>query len=139
MGKLTAPEGIISQAGAVPFRRLDDGSVEVLLITNSNGKWIVPKGGIDEGHTARQTAHIECMEEAGVRGVLLNSELGHYSYEKADGAHRVQLFALRVTEVLSIWPENKRRKRQWLAVKEAAHRVEFSDLSRVIEKIISVA
>jgi 8-oxo-dGTP pyrophosphatase MutT (NUDIX family) len=139
MSKVTAPGGTIPQAGAVPFRTLDDGSVEVLLITNSNGKWIVPKGGIDDGHTARQTAHIECLEEAGVRGILLTSELGHYSYTKAEGSHRVQLFALRVTEILSSWPENKRRKRQWLTVKDAASRVEFEDLSRVIARVTSVA
>lgn len=125
----------VEQAGAVPFRINADGSLELLLITNAQGKWIVPKGGIDPGNTPRQTAHIECMEEAGVRGVLLPGELGHFTYHKSDADHRVTLFALRVTEVLPSYPESKRRKRAWITKDEAAKRVPFPDLAKIIAKL----
>lgn len=137
MGKALAvrPNQTIPQAGAVPFRVSDDGQVQVLLINNSAGNWIVPKGGIDEGHTPRQMAHIETFEEAGVRGDLLAGDLGYYEYEKDDERCRVTLFAMRVREVLPSWPENKRRKRVWMSVQDASKKVAFEGLAAAINKL----
>lgn len=136
MGKAEAiSESTIPQAGAVPFRLGHDGKLQVLLITNSQDMWIVPKGGIDPGNTARQTAHIECMEEAGVRGVLVTGELGHYEYHKNDSDHRVTLYALRVTEILPSWPEYKRRKRAWFDLNQAVTIAAFPELAKLIGKV----
>ncbi|CAN5750697.1 NUDIX hydrolase [soil metagenome] len=140
MGKSTSVEDRITiQAGAIPFRPLPKGGVEVMLITNTVGKWIVPKGGVDEGHTPRQGAVIECFEEAGVRGTLLPGEVGHYDYEKNGEACRVILYALRVTEVLTDWPEARRRKRIWLPLAEAVKRVAFPNLAQVLRKLAETA
>src|SRR5438128_5122849 len=68
----------IRQAAAIPIR-----DNQVCLITSSNGKrWIIPKGLIDPGHTAGESALQEAWEEAGLVGILSPHPVGSYVYEK---------------------------------------------------------
>lgn len=127
---------VVVQAGAVPVRWTDSGrSLEVLLITNRAGRWIVPKGKIERDQTARQAAKIECREEAGVIGSIMPGELGHYEYTKDGDVHRVRLFALRVHRELRVWDEQDRRQRRWMRLEKAASRVGIAALSDVLQKI----
>ena len=68
-------------AGAVPWRKIEDG-LEILLITtrdrpwsDDNPWWIVPQGGVEPGQTAQEAAIVETWEEAGVRGVASDEPL----------------------------------------------------------------
>ena len=38
----------LRQAGAIPFRLVDGGDVEFLVITSTKGNWIFPKGIIEK-------------------------------------------------------------------------------------------
>jgi ADP-ribose pyrophosphatase YjhB (NUDIX family) len=130
------------QAGAVPYRVDDRGVLHVCLITNSQGGWIVPKGKIDAGHTARQAARTECFEEAGLRGVLHRPVLGRYAYRKPGEpgpALRVRLYALRVERELASWPEQAWRRRRWMTLAEARRQVAFRDLARVLVRVARLA
>lgn len=111
----------IRQAGVLPLRRTPRG-YEVLLITNRSGRWIVPKGMIDEGQTARQAAAVEAREEAGVRG-LIGRRLGRYDYVKSARLHRVELFAMRVRQELQEWDEQHKRRRRWVTLSVAVQLV----------------
>lgn len=126
---------VFQQAGAVPFRVLPDGTVQVMLITNRDGGWIVPKGMIDRGHTPEQTAQTECMEEAGVLGQLGPSVIGTYEYDKGHKRCRVRLFALRVSEEMERWPEGRWRKRQWLSQKDAVSVASIPAVRMIIERL----
>lgn len=141
----------IVQAGAVPYRVDAAGIIRVCLITNREGGWIVPKGKIDPGHSARQAAVIECYEEAGLRGTLHREPLGAYTYHKparrsvdTDGpampprSCTVRLFALRVAEELTKWPEREERRRKWLPISRAIRMAAFSDLSTAIAALRGV-
>jgi len=137
MGK-KAEDQIISQAGVIPYRIRSDGSLQVLLITSRVGAWIVPKGKIDEGHTAHEAARIEALEEAGVVGIGGSPEgepLGHYEYEKLGSKHRVDLYAMPVLRVLEDWPDRDHRRREWMSIDEAIRRVEYPDLRDVLERM----
>jgi 8-oxo-dGTP pyrophosphatase MutT (NUDIX family) len=134
---------MLVQAGAVPYRVDSAGIIRVCLITNREGGWIVPKGKIDPGHSARQAAVIECYEEAGVRGTLHREPLGAYSYLKpqrpgpggefaAPRRCKVRLFALRVSQELNKWPERGERTRQWMPISMATRRAAFADLAHAI-------
>jgi len=118
----------VIQAGAVPYRVLASGGVEVLLITNNSGRWIVPKGGIDAGQTAADQAAIEAFEEAGVVEAVIGGEIGFYEYERGGRLHHVRLFALLVRELAPDWDESHRREREWVALEEAIQRVSFDGL-----------
>lgn len=129
------PEHFYEQSAAVPYR-IADGHAEVLLITSiSKGRWIVPKGVVEPHLTPAASAAQEAYEEAGVRGTAEGPALGHYRYEKWGGVCRVEVFALRVTEVLDPWPEKDARKRAWVPIADAAERVAEKKLAKLIRKL----
>ena len=58
-------------AGGVIFRRNQKNEVEILLIQDSKDRWTIPKGHIEEGETAQETAKREIGEEAGLHDVKI--------------------------------------------------------------------
>src|SRR5262245_54999682 len=102
--------GFIRQGAALPVR-----NGRVCLVTSSNGKrWVIPKGVIEPGQTAGETALQEAWEEAGLVGVLQPEPIGSYLYEKWCGTCHVTVFLMHVTEVVQEWPERDLRQRSWL-------------------------
>lgn len=122
---------MIPQAAAIPFR-IRKGKLEVLLITSrSSGKWIVPKGMIDPGFTAAEAAQQEAYEEAGVKGPI-EEALGSFVYTKWARTCEVQVFSLRVDEVLDHWEEEDSRTRRWVPADKAAELVNQPDLAKLL-------
>lgn len=118
----------IRQAAAIPVR---DG--KLCLVTSTNGKrWVIPKGLIDPGQTAGETALQETWEEAGLVGVLQPDPVGSYLYEKFGGTCYVVVFVMHVTEEAEDWPERAQRQRVWLTSTQALQRVEDAGLREVI-------
>lgn len=111
-------DDVALQAGAIPYRASRDGGVEVLIVSTSSGRWSTPKGFIDPGRSAEETASIEALEEAGVIGTL-EEEVGTFEYERAGRLHSVRTFVLRVERVLEHWQEEGERERRWVSVEEA--------------------
>jgi 8-oxo-dGTP pyrophosphatase MutT (NUDIX family) len=107
------------QVAAVPYRIRKE-RVEVALVTTSRGKWIVPKGSIDPGEQPRDAAIREAEEEAGLLGVLARKPLGRYIHVNGDGPCQVDVYLMRVTEVLDHWPEDRLRRRRWMRIPDAA-------------------
>ncbi|XP_068499070.1 nudix hydrolase 16, mitochondrial isoform X2 [Phaseolus vulgaris] len=119
----------------VPFRYRDgddcgDSSakiIEVLMINSTGGPGLLfPKGGWENDETVEEAAVREAIEEAGVRGDLMDF-LGYYEFRSKtlqdecspEGLCKAAMFALFVKEELESWPEQSTRKRSWLAVSEA--------------------
>jgi 8-oxo-dGTP pyrophosphatase MutT (NUDIX family) len=114
-----ANDAYIRQAGAIPLR-----DKRLCLITSRNGKrWVIPKGLIDPGHTAGETALQEAWEEAGLVGTLDPEPIGSFLYDKYGGTCHVTVFAMRVTEVLTDWPERDFRQRAWVSPAGALRRI----------------
>ena len=133
MGKASSStDRVIAQAGVVPYRFNGRGQLQVLLITNRAGQWIVPKGMIDQGATAEQAALIEALEEAGAVGHRVEEELGAYEYAKWGRVCRMRLFSMRVDRLLDKWLERSSRRREWFTLEEAAARVEVAGLKSVL-------
>lgn len=127
----------VIQAGAVPYRISASGGVQVLLITNNSGRWIVPKGGIDSGNSPADQAAIEAFEEAGVIEAELGGEIGFYEYERGGRLYRVRLFAMLVRELAPDWDESHRREREWVALEEAIERVNFDGLRAAMMNVLA--
>lgn len=120
------------QSGAIPVRE-GDGDLEVLLVTSlKSNRWIIPKGIVEPGMSAGESALEEAWEEAGVRGSLRSSPAGSYRYGKWGGTCTVEVFVLDVEEVLDGWPEGDARERKWFPREEAAARVREEELRRII-------
>ncbi|MBN1447549.1 MAG: NUDIX hydrolase [Bacteroidetes bacterium] len=115
----SVPSWFFEQSSVIPWRRHHRG-VEILLITTpKTRRWIFPKGVIDPGLTARTAARKEATEEAGIDGIVSETRIGEYTYEKWKGTCRVQVFAMKVTEIHDSWEEDHLRHRKWVSLKEA--------------------
>jgi 8-oxo-dGTP pyrophosphatase MutT (NUDIX family) len=122
-----------SQSAAIPFR-IEKKAPRVLLITSRrSGRWIVPKGIVEEWQSSKEAALQEAFEEAGVRGTIVGSAVGSYEYEKWGGVCKVKVFLMRVEETLSEWPESDLRDRKWFGIDQALKKVDSRDLRRLIE------
>jgi 8-oxo-dGTP pyrophosphatase MutT (NUDIX family) len=125
-------EKSIQQAAAIPVR---NGSV--CLITSISGKrWGIPKGIIDPGWDAVETAVQESWEEAGLDGVLDPEPVGSYVYEKWGGTCHVTVFLMRVVNVHDDWPERSLRRRCWVDAREALARIGHAGLRKVLRQAL---
>ena len=133
MGKF--PDWIYRQSAVLPFRRRD-GELEVLLITSRNGKrWVLPKGIVEPGMTAPDSAAKEAEEEAGVEGMVWETSLGRYAQKKWGGTCKIEVFPMRVTAEKASWPEADTRRREWLPLEAAAQRVESTKLRKLLGRL----
>jgi 8-oxo-dGTP pyrophosphatase MutT (NUDIX family) len=113
---------------------------QVCMVTSSSGRrWVVPKGMIDPGATAGESALNEAWEEAGLVGILAPEPSGSYLYEKYGRTHHVVVFLMHVKEMASDWPERDVRKREWVDPMEAVERTEEIGLRELIASVCRVA
>jgi len=124
-----------SQAGCIPCRLLDGRLLIALITSRRSRRWVIPKGIIDPGEAARQTAEREAWEEAGLKGELSPAPLGHYGYRKYGIRQTVQVYVLRVHEELDRWPESSWRARHWMTPAEAAACTREEALLRLILEV----
>ena len=79
------PDHWYRQSGVIPLR-CKGKKTEVLLVTSRGGKrWIIPKGIIEPGLSAGESALREAWEEAGAQGDLRSGAAGSYRYRKWGG------------------------------------------------------
>lgn len=123
---------MLRQSGVIPYR-IHNGRVEVLLITVSKQKrWGIPKGWIEPRMSAIDSAAKEAYEEAGILGTVHSPALGHYRRRKWGMSLQVEVFLMRVEQVLDDWAEVDERKRCWLSVSQAQKQVKKSDLKNLL-------
>ena len=109
------------------------------MVTSSNGRrWVLPKGIIDPGHTAGETALNETWEEAGLVGVLDFEPVGNYIYPKYGGECHVLVYRMTVTDVRDEWPERGLRQREWLNATDAIARIEEPGLRDIIRHLFKL-
>ncbi len=121
----------VRQAAAIPIY-----NGKVCLVTSSSGRrWVIPKGLIDPGQTAGETALNETWEEAGLAGVLHTEPVGSYLYEKYGGLCHVTVFLMQVTDEADDWPERSTRERVWLTLEEAIERIRDAGLREILESL----
>ncbi|MUG99057.1 NUDIX domain-containing protein [Scytonema sp. UIC 10036] len=124
------------QSGVLPYR-IQNGKIEVLLITTSNRKnWLIPKGGICKGMSPPISAAKEAWEEAGVVGQVNTDVLGSYKYRKQGKRHKVKLYTLLVETVSDNYPEVTQRQRQWLDAREAVCVIKRNSLKRMLKQFL---
>lgn len=125
------------QVAALCYRDSANG-IEVLLVTSSSGRWILPKGWPIDGLTAAQAARQEAWEEAGVKaGELSEAAFDSYLTDKKfdNGAVvpcEVQVFPLRVLEMSDTFPEKDRRERLWVPIADATQMIDEEDLQQLL-------
>jgi 8-oxo-dGTP pyrophosphatase MutT (NUDIX family) len=125
------------QLAALCWRKGEQG-LEVLLVTSSSGRWILPKGWPIQGKSPAEAALTEAWEEGGVtRGKASRKPVGDYIAIKrtTEGddvpcLHRV--YAIKVRDQSDDFPEAHRRDRAWVSPIEAARMVDEEGLRDIL-------
>lgn len=124
-------------AGGVIFRRGQNGQVEILLIQDSKNRWTIPKGHIEEGETARQTAEREIREETGLQEMKVLNWLGKINFRYRRGSSLVlmttEIFLVKATgNTGGIKPEKWMNSLAWMPAQEALDKIEYEDIGKLI-------
>lgn len=125
-------------AGGVVFRRNPkDNTVQILLIQDAKDRWTIPKGHIEEGESAKETAKREIGEETGLMDVEILNWLGkiNFRYRRANSLvlMTTEIFltkALGDTDALK--PEDWMNGIQWFPAAEAVDKIEYEDIEKLI-------
>lgn len=127
------------QVGVIPYA-VKDGEVALLLITSRRtGRWIFPKGGVEQGETAEACAAREAWEEAGVEGAVSGEAVGAYRDRKVHPRRarviEVEMYPFRVDRQRQDWPEQGDRQRHWATLEEARALVTTPGLIELAETV----
>ena len=125
------------QVAALPVRRGESGTIEILLVTSrETRRLVIPKGWPWPGVKDYKAAAEEAREEAGILGSTHKKPIGTYSYEKrkpnGNVPVMVKVFLLEVEQELDEWPESKERERVWCSPEKAAAAVAEPELGALI-------
>jgi ADP-ribose pyrophosphatase YjhB (NUDIX family) len=128
-------------AGGIVFRMTpDERDIEILLIQDSKNRWTIPKGHIEPGETAKQTAVREIGEESGLKNVEVLTWLGkiHFKYRRLE---KLVLMTTQVYLVQSVDKNERPTKEKWMngirwfSFADALDAIEYAD----IEKLMLIA
>jgi ADP-ribose pyrophosphatase YjhB (NUDIX family) len=126
-------------AGGVIFRRdkRNREKIEILLIQDAKDRWTIPKGHIEEGETAKQTAEREISEETGLQEMKVLNWLGKINFRY----RRQQSLVLMTTEIFlvqalgdtdKLQPEDWMNGIKWFSSAEALDKIEYEDIGKII-------
>ena len=124
-------------AGGIVFRRNEKGQIEILLIQDAKDRWTIPKGHIEEGETAQQTARREIGEEAGLKEVDVLGWLGkiHFRYRRVD---KLVLMTTQIYLVRAKGDTNAIKKEEWMngikwfSFYDAIDAIEYEDIGKLM-------
>lgn len=124
-------------SGGIVFRRDKDQAIEILLIQDAKDRWTIPKGHIEEGETAVQTARREIGEEAGLKEVDMLGWLGkiHFRYRRIDKLvlMTTQIYLVRAKgDTNAIQKEEWMNGIKWFGFSEALDLIEYEDIGKLM-------
>lgn len=128
-------------SGGIVFRFNEKrNDIEILLIQDSKNRWTIPKGHIEAGETAKQTAIREIGEEAGLNHIKVLSWLGkiHFKYRRVD---KLVLMTTQIYLVRALDGRERPIKEKWMngikwfSFRDALNAIEYDD----IEKLMLIA
>jgi 8-oxo-dGTP pyrophosphatase MutT (NUDIX family) len=132
------------QVAALPWRQGENGLEILLVTTRTTKRWVIPKGWTMKGKADHEAAATEAYEEAGVQGDVQPAPVGSYGYLKlmrnGEAKHiTVQVYAMRVQDVLDDWPEREERERKWVDLAQALAMIGEPELLPVVEAFKAIA
>ncbi len=125
-------------AGGIVFRHNPKNKhVEILLIQDAKNRWTIPKGHIEEGESAKQTAQREIGEETGLAEMKVLNWLGKINFRY----RRTNSLVLMTTEIFlvkalgdtdALQPEEWMNGIKWFPANEALDKIAYEDIEKLI-------
>ena len=121
-----------SKWGVIPYRVLESGKVEVLIISTRRKNWSLPKGNLIKNIGPQRTALLEAYEEAGIDGSLQSKPIFC-----SMGRTCIYFFPMEVSKTLDYWPESSFRKRKWVQVSKAKNILHHQEIGKVVQNFFT--
>lgn len=125
-------------AGGIVFRcGKDSQDIEILLIQDSKGRWTIPKGHIEPGENAKQTAIREIGEESGLFHIKVLTWLGkiHFQYRRINKLvlMTTQIYLVRALDDAEIPTKEEWMKGiKWFKFNDALDAIEYEDIEKLM-------
>lgn len=124
-------------AGGIVFRRDENNGVEILMFQDAKDRWSIPKGHIEEGESAQQTAKREIGEEVGLTNTEVIGWLGkvHFRYRRVD---KLVLMTTQIYLVRALGDTNAIQKEEWMKdvrwfkFHDALEAIEYEDIGKLM-------
>jgi 8-oxo-dGTP pyrophosphatase MutT (NUDIX family) len=127
----------VQQAAVIPYRPAGAAFEFCLITTMSSGRWSLPKGFIDPGESAIESAYKEALEEAGLHGVIDAETVGRYRYSKWGETFTVAVYLMEVTVTDDDWLECEVRQRRWATADEVLELIGDHPARGIFESAVS--
>ncbi len=124
-------------AGGIVYRLSPAGKIQILLIQDAKDRWTIPKGHIEEGERAAQTAEREVKEETGLLQVELKGWLGkiNFRYRRQNTLvlMTTQIYLIKaLADTNHLVKEEWMNGIQWFDAGEALDKIEYEDIEKLI-------
>ena len=125
------------EALGIPPDAQEKGGVEILLIQDAKDRWTIPKGHIEPGESAKQTAEREVGEETGLKQVKVLDWLGkiNFRYRRQDRLvlMTTEIFLVKALgDTNDIEPEDWMNGIQWFSAAQALDKIEYEDIGKLM-------
>ena len=123
-------------AGAIVYRVTKAGTLQVVLFQDARDRWTIPKGHIEEGETAQETAIREIGEEVGLLGVEPVCWLGkiHFRYRRDSALvlMSTQIYLFKAPKEDQVVKEKWMHDVRWFDFDEAVEKIEYEDIAKLL-------
>lgn len=125
-------------AGGIVWRRnKKTKEIEILLTQDSRDRWTIPKGHIEKGETARQTAEREVREETGLKEMKVMNWIGKVNFRYRRQSSLV-LMTTQIYLIQGLGNTNDLKKEHWMngigwiKANDALEKIEYEDIGKLI-------
>ncbi len=141
-GKTRKPIKRAQSAGGVVFRLDGGGPPQILLLKHTSGKWMLPKGTIEEGETPEAVALREVREETGISRVRVVADLGeerYYFFWRSEDTYYDKTVRYFLLQFLGGEETNPQTEEgfvacEWVPVDEAMNRIKYKETREVVRR-----
>ena len=123
-------------AGGVVYRITKSGELQVCLFQDVRDRWTIPKGHVEPGETAQETAIREIGEEVGLHDITPVCWLGkvnfRYRRESTLVMMNMQTYLFKAGKNDKPKKEKWMRDVKWFDFDEAIELVEYEDIGKLI-------
>jgi diadenosine hexaphosphate hydrolase (ATP-forming) len=115
------------EAGGVVYRITKAGKLQIVLFQDIRDRWTIPKGHIEEGETAQESAIREIGEEVGLFGIEPICWLGkvNFRYRRVNSLVIINM----QTYLFKAGRDDTPKKEEWM------HDVRWFDFDEAVDKI----